>query len=602
MILGKRYSFNERSVLELDDIQQKSIKAFKSKNYSLLTKRNCFICGEGEFETLSEKDRYGFPLTIVICAHCGLVFSNPYYDEASLARFYNEDYRGIYNGYDKKLSRHVLADFFHRKQFNKGRYIYKFIRTHYGEIKNKKVAEVGAGSGGILYYFQKQGNDVVGVDFGEDYLEFGKSEGVNLYSGDITELEKRNIKVDILIYADALEHIPDIHAELSYAKKILNDDGIIFVKLPSIKNLERAYRGDFLRQIQNAHIFYFSLQTLVNLMAKNGFELIYGSEEICAMFKKGNPNRRAVNDYHAIRQYLLERENERKRLKTGREERWRRVKKRLSGFLKKRTLLAFFIGYIKYQNRCRIINKIIKHMTPRILAIIPARGGSKSVPKKNIKPLGGKPLLYYMLNAALKSALLTKVVVSSDSDEILAVAEKYGGKDILLKRPKELAEDTTPDVPMLQHAVWEMEKRDGKQFDYIVQLHVTTPFFTPTDVDNALAILLSHPEADSVVSVYELTDFSPPKIKKIVDGKLAQYFSDTEELSTSRRQDREPAYKRNAGLYASKRTVVMDAGRVFGDVCMPYIMPEEQSVDINNQFDFVIAEATLARLKESNKF
>lgn len=231
-----------------------------------------------------------------------------------------------------------------------------------------------------------------------------------------------------------------------------------------------------------------------------------------------------------------------------------------------------------------------------ILGIIPARGGSKSVPKKNIFPLGGKPLLAYILEAALKSSRLSRVVVSSDDDEVLAVAEEYGGPDVLLKRPATLADDKAPDVPTLQHAVRALEERHGATYDYVVQLHATTPFLTSNDIDAALGLLLET-GADSVVSVFEDNDLHPKKMKRIVDGRLEQYVPEVPEGSTSRRQDVDPVYKRNAGLYASKRHIVMDDSLVWGPWCVPYIMPRERSVDINDALDFVIAEAVLNHLK-----
>ena len=234
----------------------------------------------------------------------------------------------------------------------------------------------------------------------------------------------------------------------------------------------------------------------------------------------------------------------------------------------------------------------------KILAIIPVRGGSKTVPKKNIKLLGGKPLLYYILTAALGSKLLSKVVVSSDDDEILSVAEEFGGKDVVLKRPKELAEDTTPDVPVLQHAVREMEAREGVRYDSVVMLHATTPFIRTEDIDASLKKLIET-NADSVVSVYRVTDAHPIKMKKIVDDVLLPYVDSMSEDSTVRRQDLPAVYRRNAGIYASKRNIVMEDGKVWGKVVRPYLMSEERSVDINTLLDFHVAEAVLEFLKSN---
>lgn len=113
----------------------------------------------------------------------------------------------------------------------------------------------------------------------------------------------------------------------------------------------------------------------------------------------------------------------------------------------------------------------------RALGIIPARGRLKGVPRKNIRPLGGRPLLHYVLTAALRSMRLTRVVVSSEDEEILSVAADYGA-DVPLRRPGTLALDTTPDVPVLQHAVEVVEGTDGP-FDVVVQLHATTHFCRP---------------------------------------------------------------------------------------------------------------------------
>ena len=229
-----------------------------------------------------------------------------------------------------------------------------------------------------------------------------------------------------------------------------------------------------------------------------------------------------------------------------------------------------------------------------MLAIIPARGGSKGIPRKNIKLLAGKPLLYYILTAALGSKLLTHVVVSSDDAEILSVAERYGGKKVCLQRSGNLAEDDTPDLPVFIHALESMEKINNCRYDYVVMLHTTSPLITSVDIDGTLEKLFTT-GADSAVSVYEVNDFHPKKLMKIKDGKLAPYVAEFAELTTSRRQDVQPVYKRNGGIYASKRYVVTELGRVWGDHVVPYIMPDTASVDINSQVDFILAEALMQK-------
>ena len=228
---------------------------------------------------------------------------------------------------------------------------------------------------------------------------------------------------------------------------------------------------------------------------------------------------------------------------------------------------------------------------PLILAVIPARGGSKGVPRKNIKPLCGKPLLSYMLKAAQGSALLTRTVVSSEDDEILRVAAQLGGEHAALRRPAQFATDTAPDIPMLQHAIETAEKEDGVRYDYVAMLHATCPITTTEDIDGTIRMLLERPEADSAVSVYQVNEFHPIKMKRLVDGILRPYVDGLDERSTARRQDFEPVYKRNVAIYVSKRDVMMRDGRVWGDTCLGYVMPEERSVDINTMNDFLLAEA-----------
>jgi len=235
-----------------------------------------------------------------------------------------------------------------------------------------------------------------------------------------------------------------------------------------------------------------------------------------------------------------------------------------------------------------------KQKKPKILGIIPVRGGSKSVPRKNIKLLAGKPLLYYILKAALGSKHLTKVVVSSEDDEILSVAKKIAGGEVLVKRPKSLAGDKTPDIPVIQHAVKKVEE---DKFDYIVMLHATTPLVTTGDIDATIEKLLSSKTADSAVSVYKADDVHPIKMKKIVKGELVPYIKGLDENSTTRRQDLEPVYRRNAGIYVAKRDVMMKSGTVWGKKVLPYIMPQERSVDINSEADFLIAEAMLKKTR-----
>jgi CMP-N,N'-diacetyllegionaminic acid synthase len=231
-----------------------------------------------------------------------------------------------------------------------------------------------------------------------------------------------------------------------------------------------------------------------------------------------------------------------------------------------------------------------------ILGVIPARGGSKGVPRKNIRFLCGKPLLCYMLNSALNSRMISDVVVSSEDNKILNVAYNYGAwseKFFPVKRPKKLSLDKTPTLPVVQHAIKEIEKKKKVKFDFIVLLHAVSPLTLSKDIDSAVRKLIKT-KADSVVSVYEVPGgMHPIKMKRIVDDRLYQYVKSMPEKKF-RRQDFDKVYKRSGGIYAVTRALAISGdfklGFFCGRVTRPYIMKSERAIDIDTELDFIIAE------------
>jgi CMP-N-acetylneuraminic acid synthetase len=229
-------------------------------------------------------------------------------------------------------------------------------------------------------------------------------------------------------------------------------------------------------------------------------------------------------------------------------------------------------------------------LLPEVLGVIPARGGSKSIPRKNIARLHGKPILAYTIEAALGCRSLTRVIVSSEDAEILEVARQYGAATPFI-RPAELATDEAPTLPVVQHAVAEMERLGGLTFDYIVLLQPTTPLRRSQDIDAAVDKLIAT-AADSVVSVCEVGAYHPARMRQIVDDRLVD-LPVREPQEMLRRQDLPPVYIRNGAIYAVKRDVVMLENSMIGRVSRPYIMPEERSVNIDSRLDFLLAEILL---------
>lgn len=234
-----------------------------------------------------------------------------------------------------------------------------------------------------------------------------------------------------------------------------------------------------------------------------------------------------------------------------------------------------------------------------VLGVITARGGSKGLPGKNIKLLGGKPLLQYTADAARRSRCLTETIVSTDSMEIADVARSCG-VPVPFLRPADLAADTTPHLPVLQHAVREMEAKTGRTYEFVVTLQPTSPFRLPEDIDGTVELLISS-KADSAVSVCEVdSGYHPVKAKRFEGRRLLPYC--VAEMEGTRRQDLPPAYKRNSAVYVSRRDLIMKDNRFYGEHVVGYVVPRERSIDIDSPLDWIVAEYMLEQLRRDNAF
>ncbi len=231
----------------------------------------------------------------------------------------------------------------------------------------------------------------------------------------------------------------------------------------------------------------------------------------------------------------------------------------------------------------------------RTLGVIVARGGSKGIPGKNIKPLAGKPLIVYTIEAAAKSQYLSRCIVSTDS-EAIAVVAKAAGCDVPFMRPVELALDTTPAIPVIQHAVGWLKEHEGAEFDAVMILQPTSPLRTAGDIDACITKMVDT-DADSVMSMVELSDFSPKKLKKIEDDRIVPLLEE-EGRQSAPRQAAAAVYKRNCAIYLTRVPFII-AGDLFGAISRPYIMPAERSIDINTPYDFALVELLLSRMESS---
>ena len=227
----------------------------------------------------------------------------------------------------------------------------------------------------------------------------------------------------------------------------------------------------------------------------------------------------------------------------------------------------------------------------KILAIIPARGGSKAVPRKNIRLVDGKPLIAYTIETARAAGdLFHRVIVSTDDPEIAAIARQCGA-EVPFLRPARLSGDRVPTLPVLQHGVAFIEKQDGLRLDGVFLLQPTAPLRTVEDIATAIQLARQN-DCDSVISVVQVFAVHPILMKRIEGNRLKDYCM--EEKEGTRRQDYDPpAYMRNGAIYLTRRDVVMNEDSIWGQTICPYVMPPERSVSIDDEMDLRLLEATL---------
>ncbi|WP_298556313.1 acylneuraminate cytidylyltransferase family protein [uncultured Algibacter sp.] len=229
-----------------------------------------------------------------------------------------------------------------------------------------------------------------------------------------------------------------------------------------------------------------------------------------------------------------------------------------------------------------------------ILGIIPARGGSKTVPGKNIKLLAGKPLLQYTVDVAKASKHLTKLILSSDDDRIISIANQLK-LEVPFKRPSDLAQDKSPTLPVIQHAL-NFYKDQGIYFDAVCLLQVTSPFKTTEFIDNAIKKFIES-KADALVSVKKVPDeYNPHWTFKANDNDCLE-LSTGEEKIISRRQDLPIAYHRDGIIYLTKTKVLLEQNSLYGKTLTYIESPLDSNINIDTFDDWNQAEDYLKNNK-----
>ena len=225
----------------------------------------------------------------------------------------------------------------------------------------------------------------------------------------------------------------------------------------------------------------------------------------------------------------------------------------------------------------------------KILGVIPARGGSKRLKDKNIKSLASKPLIQYTIEAALASTLLSKVIVSTDSQMIADMSKKMGA-EVPFLRPEELAGDLSGSFEVLEHAL-DFFKKKGELFDMIVMLQPTSPLRIAEDIDEAIKSIIDN-DFLAVVSVCK-TEHSPLWMNTLPQNQSMKDFLSHKELKHTRSQDLPDYYRLNGAVYVANTPYYRENKGFFGEKTKAYIMPQDRSVDIDNELDFMQVESLL---------
>tara|TARA_B100000809_G_scaffold105703_1_gene104247 strand:+ start:46044 stop:46736 length:693 start_codon:yes stop_codon:yes gene_type:complete len=228
----------------------------------------------------------------------------------------------------------------------------------------------------------------------------------------------------------------------------------------------------------------------------------------------------------------------------------------------------------------------------KVLGLIPARGGSKGVPKKNIRLVDGQTLISYSIEIAQKSKLITDVLVSTDSDEIIDIVKSYNCD--FLKRNLENAQDNS----VIEDVIYEVLKELKTEYDLIVLLQPTSPIREVEDIDNVIRLFFEDKDLETVVSLVELEDIHPARMYEINENK--EMFPLNRKLERKRRQELQPVYLRNGSIYATRVSAFLEHGKFICDRKKGYVMPESKWANVDTERDLLLTECLIKEWKKGN--
>ena len=228
-----------------------------------------------------------------------------------------------------------------------------------------------------------------------------------------------------------------------------------------------------------------------------------------------------------------------------------------------------------------------------VVCVIPARGGSKGLPGKNIKMFCGKPLIAHTIEQARQSKYIDRVIVSTEAEEIAKISLEYGA-EVPFMRPMELADDGSSTVDVLLHAINWLESVDQYAFDILLLLHTTTPLRSVEDINESISLVVEE-NADNVFSVAEA--HRNPYFNMVEINKKG-YVALIKQGNFTTRQEAPLVYDMNSSIYVWWKELLKEKKKIFLDKTKIYVMPKERSIDIDDNIDFIIAEIMMAERKK----
>ena len=272
MVLSPRHKYNKNNYKFQNKKNKKIFNEIEIlNNSSEFENRKCIICDSNNFKIINEIDRYGFYYPTGICEICGMIQQSKYYKDKFLKKFYSEYYNLFYAHFKNPEDRF-------NSQFSGATKSYNFLKEFLSK-KNTKILEIGCGAGGILKYYKNYGHKVFGLDLDEDQLNYGRNQGLNLIN--YKDYDDKKEKFDIIILSHALEHMSYPIKEIDKAKSLLNNNGIIYIEVPSIHSIKNLnYNYNIRNYFHIAHFLHFSKLSFTNFMNKNNLNILKINEDI----------------------------------------------------------------------------------------------------------------------------------------------------------------------------------------------------------------------------------------------------------------------------------------------------------------------------------